>query len=133
MYSDFFSPYCASTLLAFRPKPDISYYSFFVCLLFLFLCQIFAVLGLRALYFALAAAMTQFSYLGPALGLILCFIGGKMLLGSFGAIHVGVETTLLVVLATVAVAVVLSIVRPRQAGAAKPEPETQARHLALEV
>lgn len=40
--------------------------------------NIFAILGLRALYFALAALIHQFHYLKPALALILIFIGGKV-------------------------------------------------------
>jgi hypothetical protein len=75
--------------------------------------NIFAILGLRALYFALAAAMSQFKYLAPALGVILLFIGAKLLGGLVG-IHCSVETTLAVVLTVLAVAVVLSI-RARKA------------------
>ena len=70
-------------------------------------------MGLRALYFALAAAMTQFSYLGAALGIILCFIGVKMLMVTFMDVHVGVETTLLFVIVTVGAAVLLSVLRPK--------------------
>ncbi|HSV30174.1 MAG TPA: TerC family protein [Candidatus Omnitrophota bacterium] len=40
--------------------------------------NIFAILGLRALYFALAAMMHRFVYLKHALALILVFIGGKI-------------------------------------------------------
>jgi tellurite resistance protein TerC len=40
--------------------------------------NIFAVLGLRALYFALAAMVHRFAYLKLALSLILVFIGGKI-------------------------------------------------------
>ena len=40
--------------------------------------NIFAILGLRALYFALAAAIHRFHYLKYALALILVFIGGKI-------------------------------------------------------
>ena len=40
--------------------------------------NIFAILGLRALYFALAAMMHRFVYLKYALSLILVFIGGKI-------------------------------------------------------
>lgn len=40
--------------------------------------NIFAILGLRALYFALAAMMHRFVYLKVALALILVFIGGKI-------------------------------------------------------
>ncbi len=42
--------------------------------------NIFAILGLRALYFALAALMERFVYLKYALALILVFIGAKLLL-----------------------------------------------------
>jgi len=41
--------------------------------------NIFAILGLRALYFALAAMIHRFSYLKYALALVLVFIGGKIL------------------------------------------------------
>jgi tellurite resistance protein TerC len=40
--------------------------------------NIFAILGLRALYFALAAAVGRFHYLKPALALVLVFIGTKI-------------------------------------------------------
>jgi tellurite resistance protein TerC len=40
--------------------------------------NIFAILGLRALYFALAAIIHKFKYLKPALALILIFIGSKI-------------------------------------------------------
>ncbi len=40
--------------------------------------NIFAILGLRALYFALAAVMHRFHYLKYALALVLIFIGGKI-------------------------------------------------------
>ena len=43
--------------------------------------NIFAILGLRALYFALAAVAKYFTYLKYGLGIILCFVGVKMLLG----------------------------------------------------
>lgn len=46
-----------------------------------FTSNIFAILGLRALYFALAGIIRKFRYLQPALAFILGFIGVKMLLG----------------------------------------------------
>eukprot|EP00730_Choanoeca_flexa_P004277 TRINITY_DN11648_c0_g2_i3.p2 TRINITY_DN11648_c0_g2~~TRINITY_DN11648_c0_g2_i3.p2 ORF type:complete len:596 (+),score=152.02 TRINITY_DN11648_c0_g2_i3:2025-3812(+) len=73
--------------------------------------NIFAVLGLRALYFALAAAMAEFEYLGPGLGVILFFIGAKLLLVLVD-VHVGVEMTLIVVLGVLAIAIGLSWLRP---------------------
>jgi tellurite resistance protein TerC len=45
--------------------------------------NIFAILGLRALYFALAAIIHRFHYLKYALALVLVFIGSKIFLGDF--------------------------------------------------
>ncbi|MCC2636897.1 MAG: integral rane protein TerC family [Moraxellaceae bacterium] len=45
--------------------------------------NIFAILGLRALYFALAAIIHRFHYLKYALALVLVFIGAKIFLGDF--------------------------------------------------
>ncbi|TCS36958.1 tellurite resistance protein TerC [Paucimonas lemoignei] len=54
--------------------------------------NIFAVLGLRALYFALAAMIHRFHYLKYALSLVLVFIGAKIfLVGIIGKIPAGVS------------------------------------------
>jgi tellurite resistance protein TerC len=45
--------------------------------------NIFAILGLRSLYFALAALMHRFVYIKYALALVLIFIGGKIFLHGF--------------------------------------------------
>jgi tellurite resistance protein TerC len=45
--------------------------------------NIFAILGLRALYFALAAMVERFKYLKYALSLVLIFIGGKIFYAQF--------------------------------------------------
>jgi len=45
--------------------------------------NIFAILGLRALFFALAAMVHRFEYLKYALAMTLVFIGGKIFLGDF--------------------------------------------------
>jgi len=45
--------------------------------------NIFAILGLRALYFALAAMVHRFHYLKYSLALVLIFIGAKIVLGDF--------------------------------------------------
>ena len=45
--------------------------------------NIFAILGLRALYFALAAMVHRFHYLKYALALVLIFIGSKIVIGDF--------------------------------------------------
>ena len=45
--------------------------------------NIFAILGLRALYFALAAMIHRFRYLKPALALVLIFIGSKLFVADY--------------------------------------------------
>lgn len=64
--------------------------------------NIFAILGLRALYFALAAILHRFSYLKPAMALILVFIGSKIFIADLlgltkfpAAISLGVTVALL--------------------------------------
>ena len=64
--------------------------------------NIFAILGLRALYFALAAVVHRFKYLKPALALILVFIGAKVFIAGFAgwekfpaSISLGVTVALL--------------------------------------
>lgn len=49
--------------------------------------NIFAILGLRALYFALAAILHRFHGLKPALAVLLIFIGGKVLVAASLGIH----------------------------------------------
>ncbi|HEY9421181.1 MAG TPA: TerC family protein [Thermoanaerobaculia bacterium] len=75
-----------------------------------FTSNIFAILGLRALYFLLAGLMHKFRYLGVGLALVLIFIGAKMLLHEW--IHVPVQLSLGIVVAILAVAVVVSLIRP---------------------
>lgn len=78
--------------------------------------NLFAVLGLRALYFLLAGSLTRFRYLDVGLGLVLAFIGVKMVAAPFG-LHMPVAASLAVVLATVAVAILASLRTPeRRAG-----------------
>jgi tellurite resistance protein TerC len=75
-----------------------------------FTSNIFAILGLRALYFLIAGLMTQFHYLGYGLGLVLAFVGAKMLLEPWYPIPV--EISLGVVLALLAAAVAASLLFP---------------------
>ena len=63
--------------------------------------NIFAILGLRALYFALSAMIHRFHYLKYALALILVFIGGKIFLVNIigkvpAALSLGVTITLII-------------------------------------
>ena len=52
--------------------------------------NVFAILGLRALYFALAGLMQLFHYLNYGLAVILIFIGAKMLISEYIKIPIGV-------------------------------------------
>jgi tellurite resistance protein TerC len=71
--------------------------------------NIFAILGLRALYFLLAGFMDLFHYLKYGLSAILIFVGVKMLLPSVG-VHIPAWISLLVVLGLLAVAILASII-----------------------
>lgn len=90
--------------------------------------NVFAILGLRALYFALAGFMKMFHYLTYGLALILVFIGGKMFYQAAAKAVTGVEYkipiefSLGVIAAVLALAVVASLVRARldRNGAADP-------------
>ena len=74
--------------------------------------NIFAILGLRALYFALAAMIERFRYLKTALALVLVFIGAKIfLVGWIGKIPAAVSLT--VTFGLLAGGVLYSLLRTR--------------------
>ncbi|HTN50932.1 MAG TPA: TerC family protein [Anaeromyxobacter sp.] len=56
-----------------------------------FTSNIFAILGLRSLYFLLASAVRRFTYLKPSLALVLVFVGAKMGLVDVVRIHPAVS------------------------------------------
>lgn len=74
--------------------------------------NVFAILGLRALYFALAGLLDMFHYLKFGLSIVLAFIGVKMLIEGF------YEMPILIALSVVAgvllTSILLSILRPRK-------------------
>ncbi|MHA3787425.1 TerC/Alx family metal homeostasis membrane protein [Flavobacterium hauense] len=76
----------------------------------LYTSNIFAILGLRALYFLLANFMHMFSRLHYGLAVILAFIGVKMLLSPF--YHISSPHSLMVVGGVLVVAVVASLMFP---------------------
>ncbi|MBE7941509.1 MULTISPECIES: TerC family protein [Ramlibacter] len=79
--------------------------------------NIFAILGLRALYFALAAVLHRFAYLKYALALVLVFIGAKIFLVNIvGKIPAGLSLGVTVTLIAGGVAVSLWASRRRGAG-----------------
>lgn len=74
--------------------------------------NIFAILGLRALYFALAELMKLFHHLHYGLGVILIFVGVKMLLESVWNIPIAAALGFIVV--TLIVSVISSIMCPAE-------------------
>jgi len=75
-----------------------------------FTSNIFAILGLRALYFLLAGLMHKFHLLKYGLGLVLIFVGAKTLLHRW--IDIPIELSLAIVLGVLAVAIVVSLLVP---------------------
>ena len=72
--------------------------------------NVFAILGLRALYFALAGVMQLFHYLHYGLSAILVFVGAKMLLADVYKLPVGVA--LGVIAGILLISVIASVMRP---------------------
>jgi tellurite resistance protein TerC len=95
-----------------------------------FTSNIFAILGLRALYFCLAALISKFRFLKPALILILAFVGIKLLLlaappyfndlgfsiAEIKSIKIDPLVSLATVLGTLALATVMSVLLPAKEG-----------------
>jgi tellurite resistance protein TerC len=75
--------------------------------------NIFAIMGLRSLYFVLAGAMAQFKYLKIALAILLVFIGIKMIL--HGHIHISHIVSLAAIAGIIGTGVIASIVSSRRA------------------
>ena len=74
--------------------------------------NVFAILGLRSLYFALSGLMTLFHYLNYGLAVILIFVGAKMLASHF--IEVSVAITLGVIAAVLAISIGASLLWPQK-------------------
>jgi tellurite resistance protein TerC len=72
-----------------------------------FASNAFAILGLRSLYFCLAGMADRFRFLNVGLGVILGFVGTKMLLTD--VVHVPTVVSLLVIIGILATAVVASV------------------------
>ncbi len=72
-----------------------------------FSSNIFAILGLRSLYFVLAASMEKFEYLEKALIAILAFIGIKMMIEEY--VHIPVGVSLLIVFSLLLVGILASL------------------------
>jgi len=72
--------------------------------------NIFAILGLRAMYFALAAVAKYFTYLKYGLGIILSFVGIKMLLDTIWDIEVSTFLSLCIIFGLLLLSIVASMV-----------------------
>ncbi len=83
--------------------------------------NIFAIMGLRSLYFVLAGAMSKFKYLKIALAILLVLIGIKMILHSH--YEVSHQVSLLMIAGVIAAGIVASMIaNRREAGATAAEP-----------
>ena len=79
-----------------------------------FTSNIFAILGLRSLYFLLAGFIARFTYLRPSLAVILVFVGTKMTMVDVVKIHPAVS--LGVIVAILGVGIYASAVKARRDG-----------------
>ncbi len=75
--------------------------------------NVFAILGLRSMYFALAGMMDKFHYLHYGLSLVLIFVGLKMIGEHY--VDVPTEWTLGIVLGILAISIAASVARPKHA------------------
>jgi tellurite resistance protein TerC len=81
--------------------------------------NVFAIMGLRSLYFVLAGAMAKFKYLKLALGVLLVAIGAKMIAHKW--YYVPHAITLVVIAGIIAIGVLASMIATRRAAAEQPK------------
>ncbi len=74
--------------------------------------NVFAILGLRSLYFALAGVMDKFHYLKIGLGVVLTFVGVKMLLGHTPW-KIDTIVSLCVIVGVLAISIIVSLLWPK--------------------
>lgn len=82
--------------------------------------NVFAILGLRSMYFLLAGVVEKFRFLRTGLAIVLTFIGIKMLLGAL-SIHIPIQFSLAFVALVLAGSVVVSLLIPPPEDAPKIE------------
>lgn len=78
----------------------------------IFTSNVFAILGLRSIFFALAGIMGMFRHLDKGLCLVLLFVGGKMMAGIWGG-HLNPEHSLFVIVGILTIAIVASIIHEK--------------------
>ncbi len=79
----------------------------------IFTSNVFAIMGLRALFFLLENILHQFHHLQKGLSFILVFIGGKMLIDLFG-IHISSLVSFAVIMAALGLSMLLSVIFPKK-------------------
>jgi tellurite resistance protein TerC len=77
-----------------------------------FTSNVFAILGLRSLYFLLAGVMDKFRYLSLGLAVVLTFVGVKMLVHSW--VHIPTAVSLSIILGVIAISVAASLLIPEK-------------------
>ncbi|MBX7111011.1 MAG: TerC family protein [Dehalococcoidia bacterium] len=82
-----------------------------------FTSNVFAILGLRAMYFVLAGYLSAFRYVKPALAAILVFVGVKMLLTDIYKIHPLMSLVVIVTILVVAIGASIRTNRAEQRAA----------------
>lgn len=78
----------------------------------LYASNIFAILGLRSLYFLLANFIDKFAYLKYGIALILTFIGLKMILSPI--LHISSTASLIILINILVLSLIISIVLERK-------------------
>jgi tellurite resistance protein TerC len=79
-----------------------------------FTSNVFAIMGLRSLYFVLSGAIEKFHLLKPALGIVLSFVGVKMLLAHSGVYKMPTGVALGTVFGIIALSIVGSLMIPKK-------------------
>lgn len=79
-----------------------------------FTSNVFAILGLRSLYFALAGMIRKFRYLNLSLVAVLAFVGVKMILANDPDWHISTEVSLLVIGAVLLLGLLASVIQARK-------------------
>ncbi|MBE2217864.1 MAG: TerC family protein [Ignavibacteria bacterium] len=83
-----------------------------------FSSNILAVLGLRSMYFLLAAIADKFEFVKKGVGIILFYVGIKMLIPmAFPGYHIPVFISLIVILSVLALSVLISIIQNKRISA----------------
>lgn len=90
--------------------------------------NVFAVLGLRALYFALSAAMNRFRYLQVALAIVLVLVGIKIFLVPLH-IHIDTLLSLVVTVSILASGILYSLWKTRNEPTKSAEDDPESGHL----